>query len=147
MQLRLLFGLIFLGLGIWPLAGQQAWPARYAASYGFEAVRDHDSKVIVLRVDSLSDAYRKGIRPGMEIIGWNTLPVERYLKEIKVRKAIKSFPGIKSEELRIMLLTRGRPGETAEVFFVTGTGNNWGIRIVAGLDRPFSGRFSIFRKF
>ena len=130
MHLRLLFGLIFLGLGIWPLAGQQVWPARYSASYGFEAVRDHDSKVIVLRVDSLSDAYRKGIRPGMEIIGWNTLPVERYLKKIKIRNTIKSFPGITTNELRIMFLTRGRPGETAEVFFMTSTGNNWGIRIV-----------------
>lgn len=130
MQLRLLFGLMFLGLGILSLAGQQAWPTRYAVSYGFEAIRDHDSKVIVLRVDSLSDAYRKGIRPGMEIIGWNTLPVERHLKNIKVRKTIKSFPGVTSDELRIMLLTRGRPGETAEVFLVTSTGNHWGIRIV-----------------
>ncbi|MFH0760186.1 MAG: hypothetical protein V2A67_01630 [Bacteroidota bacterium] len=116
--------------GIYPLAGQPVWPARYKASFGFEAVRDHDSKVIVFRIDSLSDAYLKGIRPGMEIIGWNTLPVERYLKKIKVGKTSKSFPGIGSEELRIMLLTRGRPGETAEVFFMTGTGNNWGIRIV-----------------
>lgn len=113
----------------YPLVGQEAWPVQYSASYGFEAFRDHDNKVIVLRIDSLSDAYRKGIRPGMQIIGWNTLPIERYLKNIKVRKSLKSFPGIQSEELRIMLLTRGRPGETAQVFFLTDTGNSWGIRI------------------
>ena len=130
MPMRILFGIYLLCVGIWPALSQSSWTARYAASYGFDAVRDHDRRIVVLRVDSLSDAYQKGVRPGMEIIGWNTLPVEQYLTKIDLKKIVKSFPGIKKEDLRILLLTRGRPGETAEVFFMTETGNNWGVRIV-----------------
>jgi len=130
MQIRVLIVIYFLGFVIGPAASQSGWTARYVASYGFDAVRDHDGRIVVLRVDSLSDAYQKGVRPGMEIIGWNTQPILKYLKNIDLRKTIKSFPGVRKEDLRILLLTRGRPGETAEVFFMTETGNNWGVRIV-----------------
>jgi len=129
MRDKILLGVCLLLAVALRLEGQAVWPERYAASVGFDAVRDHDSKIIVLRIDSLSEAYRKGIRPGMEIIGWNTLPIERYLNTIRTRKMERYFPGFKKDELRIHLLTRGQPGEAAQVFFMTGTGNNWGLRL------------------
>jgi hypothetical protein len=117
----------------WALLGGQAlgqsWPKGFEASYGFELIRDHDSRIIVYRVDTLSDAYAKGIRPGVEVIGWNQVPLERKLKHMRVRKFRDHFPGLSDEQIRLALITRGKPGESAEVFLMTGTGNNRGIRI------------------
>ncbi|MCX6226587.1 MAG: hypothetical protein NTV01_17870 [Bacteroidia bacterium] len=114
-----------------PLQQQSNWPERYSRSYGFEIMVDHNSLIIVSSVDSTRQAYKLGVRPGMELLGWNTLPVRRKLESMKVRKYRKSFPVMTDQKIKLMLLPRGRPGETAEVFFMTSTGNNWGIRLTA----------------
>ncbi len=93
---------------------------------------DHNGLIIVSSVDSTSQAYKLGVRPGMELLGWNTLPIRRKLESMKVRKYRKSFPVMTDQKIKLMLLPRGRPGETAEVFFMTPSGNNWGIRLTAG---------------
>lgn len=108
---------------------QSNWPERYAGSYGFELMIDHNGLIIVSSADSTSQAYKLGVRPGMEILGWNTLPIRRKLETMKVRKYRKLFSVMADQNLRLMLLTRGRPGETAEVFFMTPSGNNWGVRL------------------
>lgn len=106
------------------------WPERFPATYGFEAMADHNGVIIVGSVDSTRHAYKLGIRPGMEIIGWNTLPLKRKLESIKVRKYRKNFPAQTDQKIKLLLLTRGKPGETAEIFFVTSTGNNRGVRLM-----------------
>jgi hypothetical protein len=110
---------------------QQRWPARYSGSFGFEIMEDHNGMIIVSSADSTSRAYRQGVRPGMEILGWNTLPVRRKLNTMQVGRYRKSYPLLTDQNIRLMLLPRGRPGEKAEVFFMTPSGNNWGIRLTA----------------
>jgi len=142
MVMRLLLGFwvlfVFCGLGFGiceqnPVIQQPGWPDRYSATFGFEIMADHNGLIIVSSVDSTSQAYKLGVRPGMELLGWNTLPVRRKLESLKVRKYRKSFPVMTDQYIKLMLLSRGRPGETAEVFFMTPTGNNWGIRLTARL--------------
>jgi hypothetical protein len=114
------------------VSGQdRQWPKRYRASFGFELMADHNGTIIVSSIDSTSIAYRLGMRPGMEVMGWNTLPVKERMESMNVRRYRKYFPLMSDQKIRMMLITRGRPGETAEVFFLTGTGNNRGIRIKA----------------
>jgi hypothetical protein len=96
---------------------------------------DHNGLIIVSSADSTSQAYKLGVRPGMELLGWNTIPVVRRLESMKVRKYRKSFPVMSDQNIKLMLLTRGRPGESAEVFFMTATGNNWGVRLKTDEDR------------
>lgn len=105
---------------------------KYSVSYGFEVMADHNGKIIVSSADSTRQAYRLGVRPGMEILGWNTLPVLRKLESMKIRKYRKLYPGMTDMDIKLFLLTRGRPGEQAQVFFMTPTGNNWGIGLKAG---------------
>jgi len=121
--------LIWVAIVAQPLKGQ-SWPKGYEASYGFELIRDHDSRIIVYRVDTLSDAYARGIRPGLEVIGWNQLPLERKLKQMRVKQFRDHFPGLSDEQIRFALITRGKPGDSAEVFIMTDTGNNRGVRIM-----------------
>ena len=131
-----LFVFCFLSFGICPqdpVQPQNRWPERYAGSYGFELMTDHNGLIIVSSADSTSRAYKLGVKPGMELLGWNTLPVKRKLESMNVRKYRKSFPVLSDQNIKLLLLTRGRPGETAEVFFMTNTGNNWGIRVRAKL--------------
>ncbi len=131
-RLLILFSLCLLGFGFQQQADlTQAWPVQYTATYGFEAIADHNGLIIVGSVDSTRQAYKLGIRPGMEIIGWNTLPLKRKLDSMNVRKYRKNFPAQTDQKIKLILLTRGRPGETAEVFFMTPTGNNRGIRVIA----------------
>jgi hypothetical protein len=124
-------GIICVLLGL--LAGRaavgQSWPKGYEASYGFELIRDHDSRIIVYRVDTLSDAFARGIRPGLEVIGWNQLPLEKKLRHMRVKGYRDKFPGLSDEQIRLALITRGKPGDSAEVFVMTESGNNRGVRI------------------
>ena len=114
-----------------PVMQQLDWPDRYSASFGFNIMADHNALIIVSSVDSTSQAWKLGVRPGMEILGWNTLPIRRKLESMKVRKYRYLFPAMTDQNIRLALLTRGSPGESAEVFFMTPTGNNWGIRVKA----------------
>ena len=99
------------------------------ATYGFELMRDHDGRIIIYSIDSLSDGYQKGIRPGMQVIGWNTVPIERKLKTIPVRKLRKQFPGLTDDQIRLNFLAHPPGAESAEIFFMTETENNWGVRV------------------
>jgi hypothetical protein len=129
-----LFVFCVLGFGIYlkdPVRQQNQWPERFTASYGFEIMTDHNGLIIVSSADSTLQAYKLGVRPGMELLGWNTIPVKRKLESMNVRKYRKSFPVMTDQNIKLMLLTRGRPGETAEVFFMTATGNNRGLRLTA----------------
>ena len=129
-----LCGFCFLSFGIYPQdpAQQQSrWPVKCAGSYGFDLMMDHIGLIIVSSADSTSQAYKLGVRPGMELLGWNTIPVKRKLESMKVKNYRKLFPVLSDQNIKLLLLTRGRPGETAEVFFMTTTGNNWGIRVTA----------------
>jgi len=131
-----LFVFCVLGFGIYPkdpVQQQNNWPERYSGSYGFELMIDHNGLIIVSSIDSTSQAYKLGVRPGMELLGWNTLPISRKLESMKVSKYRKLFPVMTDQNIKLMLLSRGRPGETAEVFFMTPTGNNRGIRLTARL--------------
>lgn len=110
---------------------QSTWPESFSATFGFELIADHQGSIIVFSVDSTSRTYQLGVRPGMELLGWNTLPLQRKLESMKVRKYRKSFPGMTDQKLKLMLITRGRPGDKAEAFFLTETGNNRGIRLTA----------------
>ena len=136
-----LFVFCYLGFGFSPAALCQHPSSVIGrpSSYGFELIRDHDAKIIIFRIDSLSDAYGKGIRPGMELIGWNTLPIERKLAKMKVKKYRKSYPGYSDEQIRFHLLVQGKPSESAELFFMTEAGNNWGVKIVASCRLPVTG--------
>lgn len=107
------------------------WPDRYAGSYGFEIMADHNGTIIVSSADTTHQAFKLGIRPGMALLGWNQLTVDRKIESIKVRKYRKIFPVMTDQNIKLMLLTRGRPGESAEVFFMTATGNNRGVRLTA----------------
>lgn len=109
------------------------WPERYLGTFGFEIMSDRANVIIVSSADSTSQAYRLGVRPGMEVLGWNTLPILKKLETMKVRKYRKLFPVTTDQNIKMILLTRGRPGETAEVFFMTPSGNNRGIRLRASL--------------
>ncbi len=107
------------------------WPRQISVTYGFELMADHNGVIIVAAIDSTLGAYKLGMRPGMEILAWNTLPIKRKLDAMKVRKYKKLFPLLTDEKIKLMILTRGRPGESAEVYFMTATGNNRGIRVTA----------------
>jgi len=108
-----------------------AWPEKYSASFGFEIMADHNGVIIVASADSTCGAYLLGVRPGMEVLGWNTLPLKRKFESMNVKKYRKLFPLQSDLQIKMMLLTRGRPGESAQVFFMKPTGNNWGIRLTA----------------
>ncbi len=114
-----------------------AWPKAYSVTFGFEIMADHYGLIIVSSVDSTTQAYQLGVRPGMELIGWNTLPVKRKLDSMKVRRYRKAFPMLTDERIKLLLLPRGRPGEKAEVFFMTHSGNNRGISLTASAPNPW----------
>jgi hypothetical protein len=92
---------------------------------------DHNKIIIVSSVDTTTQAYKLGVRPGMELLAWNTLPVKRKLSSMKVNKYRKSYPLLTDDLIKLLLITRGRQGETAEAFFLTPSGNNRGIRLIA----------------
>jgi hypothetical protein len=50
------FGLLGLGISPTALCQQPSSIIGRPSSYGFELIRDHDAKIIILRIDSLSDA-------------------------------------------------------------------------------------------
>ena len=132
-KIMVLIGLCSLGMGgtTQESVPKAVWPARYAASFGFEVMMDHNGLIIVSSIDSTCQAYQAGVRPGMEVLGWNTLPVKKKLESMKVRRYKKSFPAMSESGIKLLLLPRGRPGESAQVFFMTPTQNNRGIRIKA----------------
>jgi hypothetical protein len=107
------------------------WPDRYAASFGLGLQRDPEGKILIIKVDSTGEATQKGVVPGNELLGWNQLPAGRALGKIRVKPYRKLFPEWDDDRIRLVLLTRGRPGETAEVFVMTATGNNRGIKLTA----------------
>lgn len=119
--------------GATPVQQQTSWPERFSASYGFEIMEDHNGLIIVSSVDTTKQAYQLGVRPGMEILGWNTLPIQRKLESMRVKKYRKDFPVMTDDQIRLLILPRGRPGDTAEIFLMTPTGNNRGIRLAATL--------------
>jgi predicted metalloprotease with PDZ domain len=131
--MRLVFIFILMGFLVPRQDSMQkpVWPERYSASYGFDLMTDHNELIIISSIDSTCRAYRMGIRPGMEVIGWNTLPIQEKLQSMKVRKYRKIFPVMTDQNIRLVLLARGRPGETAEVFLLTETDNNKGIKVIA----------------
>lgn len=43
---------------------------------GFEVSRDESDQCIIIKVDSMSDAWSRGLRPGNKILGWNGTPVQ-----------------------------------------------------------------------
>ncbi|MFO7616513.1 MAG: hypothetical protein R6V75_04610 [Bacteroidales bacterium] len=108
-----------------------SWPDRFAASFGMELERDPEGKILIIRVDSTGEAALKGVVPGNELLGWNTLPSHKALGKVRVRPYRRLFPGLTDDQIRLVLLTRGRQGESAEVFVMTATGNNRGIRLTA----------------
>lgn len=110
---------------------QPVWPSRYTASYGFELMTDHNGVIIVASIDTTSRAYTLGMRPGMEILGWNTLPIRRKLESMKIKRYRKVFPLLTDDKIKLLLLPRSRPGDIAEVFYMTPTGNNRGISLEA----------------
>jgi len=129
-----IFVLCSLGSGVYQQnqdSHQTGWPERYSASYGFDLMIDHNALIIISSIDSTSQAYKLGIRPGMEILGWNKLPIRKKLESMKVNRFRKHFPLLKDQDIRLLLLTRGRPGEAAEIFFMTETGNNRGLKLTA----------------
>jgi hypothetical protein len=142
MKSLFVFGLCFfcgLSFGFCPLDAdyqQSIFPLHYSGSYGFEIIADHNGVIIVSSVDTTGQAYKLGVRPGMELLGWNTQPVRRKLESMKVRKYRKVFPLMSDQNIKLKLLTRGRSGESAEVFFMTPTGNNWGIRLKVPVSSP-----------
>ncbi len=111
--------------------GGQKWPERYAGSFGFELMADHNGNIIVASIDTTSQAYRLEIRPGMEVVGWNRIHIKKRIKLIHTGRYRKAYPLMTEEQVRLMLLTRGRPGEKAEVFFITPTGNARGVGLTA----------------
>jgi predicted metalloprotease with PDZ domain len=113
------------------LASGRDWPERYAASFGFELMTDHNGLIIVASVDTTGQAHRLDVRPGMEVIGWNRIHIQKRIKSIRPGRYRKSYPLMTEEQVRLLLLTRGRPGEKAEVFFITETGNARGIGLTA----------------
>ena len=132
LRLLILISLCILGYGFQQQTDfKQAWPKRYSASYGFELMADHNGVIIVASVDTTYNAYKRGVRPGMELLGWNTQPLKKKLELMRVTKYRKNFPGMTDEKIKLTLLTRGKQGETAEVFFLTSTGNNRGIKLTA----------------
>lgn len=90
---------------------------------------DHNGVIIVSWVDSTSQAYKVGVKPGMEVQAWNTIPIKRKLESMNVLKYRKAYPLLTDKDIRMILLTRGRPGETAEIYVLTPTGNSRGVRI------------------
>jgi hypothetical protein len=94
---------------------------------------DHNGAIIVASADTTREAFRLGLRPGLEIIGWNTLPIKKKLDSMNVRRLRKQFPLMSDQNIRLIILTRGRDGEKAEVFYATETGNQRGIRLTARL--------------
>gem|GEM_PF-2079777 len=131
-----LFVFCDLSFGAFAQSRPPVWPSHYSASYGFELMTDHNGTIIVSSVDSTTQAYKLGVRPGMELLGWNTLPVRRKLESMNIRKYRKIFPLETDLNIKLILLTRGRPNESAEVFFVTETGNNRGIRLTTQQSSP-----------
>ena len=131
-RLLILFSLCISGFGFQQQTDfKHVWPERYSASYGFTLMADHNGVIIVASVDTTSNTYKLGVRPGMELLGWNTLPLKRKLDEMKVRKYKNYFPGLSDEKIKLILICRGSRGETAEAFFMTATGNNRGIKLTA----------------
>jgi hypothetical protein len=127
-----LFVFCFLGFEIYPQEIENTtWPKRYPASYGFTIMADHNGLIIVASVDSTTSTYKLGIRPGMEVLAWNAVPLKAKLESMKIDKYRKLFPLMSDQNIKLMLLTRGRAGESAEVYFMTESGNNRGVRVYA----------------
>ncbi|MDD2571083.1 MAG: hypothetical protein PHN30_03510 [Bacteroidales bacterium] len=105
------------------------WPERYSSTYGIHLERDAEGKILITAVDSTTVAAERGIVPGYELLAWNQLPTDQALKKIRVRRYRKLFPDHTDDQIRLILLTRGHPGDSAEVFVLTETENNRGIRL------------------
>ena len=96
---------------------------------GFDLCRDIDGSCKVIRVDSASQAWEKGLRVGNTILGWNGRSVIRELEEKEIIWGIHPA----SEAFRLVLtdhfMTRGPAGQSVEVFFENQTKNTRGIRL------------------
>ena len=96
---------------------------------GFEVSRDESDQCIIIKVDSMSDAWSRGLRPGNKILGWNGTPVQEVLQNKCLiwgyHPADKEFRHI----LQDYYLTRGPVGSSVELFYETETGNNRGLRL------------------
>lgn len=96
---------------------------------GFDLTRDSDGSCKIIRVDTSSSAWEKGLRPGNTILGWNGDPVIRVIENSQIYWGIHPA----SEAFRIILqnhfMTRGPAGQSVELFIENHTGNAKGIRL------------------
>jgi|GEM_PF-4684132 len=98
-------------------------------SYGLIVEQDKDSLYRLVSVDSASDAWDKGLRPGMELMAWEKLPAKKAIRQVQIQ--ITDQPV--NPELEAILqrhCINQAPGETtAQIYVGTSTGNTRGVRI------------------
>ena len=96
---------------------------------GFDIAFVPTGEYFVSKIDSTSEAWSKGLRPGYKIIGWNQKLIAEAVESFPLRWGF--HPG--TDEYRKLLachfITRGMPGSSAEVFFENDQENNKGIKL------------------
>lgn len=103
---------------------------------GFDISRILDGSCRVIKIDSSSQAFEKGLRPGDRILAWNGSPIKEILNNKQLHWGIKPANLEFKEVLQDHFLMRGPAGSEIELFFESSSGNNKGIRITFKSSKP-----------
>ena len=120
--------------------------------YGFSMVRTDDGRVTAILTDEDSDAYRQGIRDGVEIISWDGVPVGEAISEVRCVSpniSILAYPIAENEEVFKPMFLAGMGGESVSVGFVGVDGLEKEVRITGSgsyFDRLYAATSALTHK-
>lgn len=87
--------------------------------YGFSMIKLDDGKVVVSIIDEKCEAYKAGIRIGTVIDKWNNEPIDKVASSISQTWSLERCADkVNMEQNNIMMLTRAKEGEEANLTFI-----------------------------
>lgn len=96
---------------------------------GFDLFQLPDGSTRVIKIDSSSAAFQRGLRIGDRIAGWNGTAISEVLEEKKLRWGLHPATPANYRIFRDHFMTRGPVGTSLELFYESASGNSRGIRI------------------
>lgn len=90
--------------------------------YGLSLFRDNEGEVLAVLVEPDSEAENKGIHDGLVVTGWNGVPIDEAVAEVKCIDRDNTFAYIENEDIFRPAYLAGHGDEQVEVSFIADDG-------------------------
>ena len=89
--------------------------------YGFSMIRTDEGKTLVILAEEDSEAYRSGIRDGVEITAWDGVEINEAISQVRCVQFVEflcAFPLEENEEIVKPIFLAGQGGDQVKVKFI-----------------------------